>query len=115
MKTPKQADYRKVRVYGEVPGTGIVFDELDDGGILSAMTATKTAQVQLNATNLMTFTRELAGVFGHVLVNPDDWRDKLHAAIEKVMAANEARCLDDDDDRHVVIVELLNALVSTPV
>ena len=109
-KRPTPQSMRKVRAYGELPGTGVVVDELDDGAILSAMTATKTAQVQLNATNLMTFTRDVADLFGHIVVHPGEWREKLAAAIEKVMVEHESRCLDDEVDRRVVIDALVAAL-----
>jgi hypothetical protein len=112
--TPQQqTDMRKITAYGEVSGTGLMINELEDGATVTAVLPEQHPahpQLVINAENLMKLTRQLADWFGHIVIHPTEWREKLAAAIEQVMVEHESRCLDDDIDRRVVIDALVAAL-----
>ena len=68
---------------------------------------------RLTATQLWSLAEAIASLFGGVALRPDEYRDELdglRAKIEDVLSANEARCLDDDVDRRVVVTALVKAL-----
>lgn len=110
--TPRSSDMRKITIYGEVPGTGAVVDELEDGATITLATPTATAQIVLDAKNLSGFTQQLAAWFGLAVVHPTEWRDQLEKVVMAVCERNGARCLDDDIDRRVVVSELIVALAA---
>ena len=106
--------YRQIIFYGEALGTAGTVEEIEDGAIITIGTSDPNApdtRITLNSENLMRLTRMLAGWFGHALVHPQDWREKLKERVTAVCELHETRCLDDDIDRRVVIGELIKALV----
>lgn len=102
---------RKFIVYA-APGSAVWVDEEDDGAKVTVGEKDREAQVELDATQLMKLTRQLADLFGHVLVHPTEWRDQLVKVITETLERNEARCLDDEIDRRVVLHELVGALAA---
>ena len=111
---PPTTAMRKITIYGEVPGSGIIVDELEDGATIYVASPASPAQISLvlNAENLMKLTRQLAEWFGHAVVHPTEWRDQLERVVLAVCEKNGARCLDDDVDRRVVVDELIAALAA---
>ena len=107
-----QDEFRKFAVYGEPVGSCLLVNEIEDGAVLTLSSRNKEAQVELHAEALMRLTQNLAGLFGHAVVHPTEWRDKLVEIVSAVCEKNGSRCLDDDADRNVVVFELVNALAS---
>lgn len=69
--------------------------------------------VTLDATRLWNLIHGVAELFGGTVLEPDRARMTEQALIDKVrevLCANEARCLDDDIDREVVLRELVKVL-----
>jgi len=69
--------------------------------------------VTLSPQQLWDLGCQIVGWFGGTVLNCDEARtkrDDVRAKIESVLEQNEARCLDDDIDRGVVVRELLKAL-----
>lgn len=72
-----------------------------------------TVAVTLDAQRLWHLIHGVAELFGGTVLEPDKARLTQQELIDKVrdvLCANEARCLDDDIDREVVLRELVRAL-----
>jgi hypothetical protein len=71
--------------------------------------------VRADATQLWKLAGGIASLFGGIVLSLDEQRTRKLALREKlfdVLERNESRCLDDDDDREVVLRELVKALSS---
>ena len=80
-----------------------------------AVVATIGGDVKLDAQRLWDLACGIVDMFGGTVLNHDQQRvveQTLTDKIRDVLCANEARCLDDDIDREVVLRELVKALVS---
>jgi hypothetical protein len=106
---------RKFIAYGEPAGSAVMIDEIEDGAIVTVAEREKGGQVILDAEALMTLTKQSASIFGHVVVHEGEWRDKLTKIVNYACERNEARCLDDEIDRSVVVQEIVRALVAAGV
>jgi len=65
--------------------------------------------IELNSEQLYQLGEQIVSWFGGTVLRVDD-RHKLREVIDRVMADNESRCLDDEIDRGVVVRELVKAL-----
>jgi hypothetical protein len=91
----------------------------DEGGWLTVhadepgLFEPRRATIRMTAEELMKLAVEILGWFGAVALNADQRHGRwtmLRERIERVLAENESRCLDDNIDRDVVIGELMKAL-----
>jgi hypothetical protein len=92
----------------------ITISEVDvDQTYVTVMSTVGHATVELDATQLWNLAEGIVSLFGGVALCEDANRDRvamLRAKIVDVLSDHEARCLDDDIDRGVVVRELLKAL-----
>jgi hypothetical protein len=69
--------------------------------------------VQVDAMQLWKLGEAIVSLFGGVVLSPDQHRahaEALRSKISSVLFEHEARCLDDDIDRGVVINALVKAI-----
>jgi hypothetical protein len=109
--------HRTIRVDGE-NGRIVVKEVGDDETHISVEVDLATGSmswtsVRVTSEQLWKLVDATASLFGGVALGPDRMHErdaKLRDKIFDVLQANEARCLDDNVDRDVVLGELVKAL-----
>jgi hypothetical protein len=75
-----------------------------------------SVSVQLDSERMWNFITGVVEMYGGAVLTYDEKRTaeaKLIDAVRDVLVRNEARCLDDDIDREVVLRELVKALTGS--
>ena len=90
-----------------------VVETEDDNSTVTVTEINNEATVKLDPEKLWHLIHGVAELFGGTVLTRDQARVTEAQLIDKirdVLCANEARCLDDDIDREVVLRELVRAL-----
>lgn len=104
---------RTIRIAAEAEGEITVAEFNDDETYVTVASSVGAATVCMTAEQLWRLAAGIVELFGGTVLRYDDERDratKLREKIFDVLVDNEARCLDDNIDRDVVLVELMKAL-----